>query len=448
MKFPSDFIWGAAVSSYQVEGAYREDGRGMSIWDMACHHQNIVRNGDTGDTACDQYHRWREDIGLMKEIGIRAYRMSISWPRILPDGIGQVNQKGLDFYLRFVDELVNSGITPYITLFHWDFPYALYRKGGMLNSDSSDWFAEYAGTVIQKLSDLAAHWITLNEPQCFIDLGHRTAFHAPGLNLPMNEVLLAAHNLLLAHGKMVMAMRAAAKQPLQIGIAPVCVVVCPEKETDTETAREETFCVKPGTTYNNTWWTDPVFLGSYPKDGLRIYEKDLPPIGADDMKIIHQPIDFLGQNIYHGTVVRKALNGKADYIREKAGAEMTDMGWYVVPQSLYWGPRFFYERYHKPIIMTENGMANQDWISSDGMVHDPQRIEFMRRYLKENLRAIEDGVDVRGYFYWSLLDNFEWEKGYSKRFGLVHVDYENQKRRVKDSGRWYRRIIDSNGEIL
>lgn len=448
MKFPDHFIWGTSTSSYQIEGAVNEDGRGSSVWDEACRYQSIVQDGRSGDPACDHYHRWAEDIGIMKEIGVQAYRMSISWPRILPDGTSKINQKGLDFYLRLVEELVKNGVTPYITLFHWDFPYALYRKGGMLNDESPDWFAEYAGIVTERLSTLVSHWITLNEPQCYIDLGHRIGFHAPGLTLPMNEVLRAAHNMLLAHGKMVMAMRAAAKQPLKIGIAPACMVVCPENEKDTALARNETFRVKAGTTFNNTWWLDPVFLGSYPEDGLRAYEKDLPPIGADDMKIIHQPIDFLGQNIYHGTVVRKSADGRAEYVAPKAGGAMTDMGWNVVPQSLYWGPKFFYERYRKPIIISENGMANLDWVSTDGKVHDPQRIEFMRRYIRENLRAIQDGVDVRGYFYWSLLDNFEWERGYTKRFGLVYVDYETQQRRIKDSGRWYHDLIVSNGEIL
>jgi beta-glucosidase len=448
LSFPEHFIWGTSTAAYQIEGAAREDGRGPSVWDMACRHQKIVWNGQTGDTACDHYHRWREDIGLMKEIGIRAYRMSISWTRLFPDGRGPINQKGLDFYRRLTDTLVQNGITPYITLFHWDFPYSLYQKGGLLNSDSPEWFAEYAGAAVAQLSGTVKNWITLNEPQCYIDLGHRTGSHAPGLRLPMNEVLLTGHHLLLAHGKMVLAMRAAAKQPLKIGIAEACGVACPEKPEDTEVARSATFSIRPEDTFNNAWWTDPVFFGAYPEDGLKAYEKDLPPIGPDDLKTIGQPIDFLGQNIYHGTVVRKGADGKAELVTEKPGADQTDMGWYVVPQSLYWGPRFFWERYRKPIIISENGAAITDWVSEDGRVHDPQRIEFMRRYLKENLRAIRDGADVRGYFYWSLLDNFEWDKGYSKRFGLVHVDYETQERRVKDSGRWYRGVINSNGGNL
>ena len=345
MKFPENFIWGTSTASYQIEGAADEDGRGMSVWDEACRHGSIVRNGDTGDYACDHYHHWQEDIGLMREIGVRAYRMSVSWTRIFPDGTGKINQKGLDFYRRLTDGLLSAGITPYITLFHWDFPYELYLKGGLLNGDSPDWFAEYAGAVVGELSDTVTHWITLNEPQCYIELGHRTGSHAPGLKLPMNEVLRAAHHLLLAHGKMVLAMRAAAKQPLTIGIAPVNIVFCPERETDTELARRETFRVKPGTTYNNTWWMDPVFLGHYPKDGLEAYEKDLPPIGANDMETICQPIDFLGQNIYHGTVVRASAGGEPEYPGEKPGGETTDMGWPVVPQSLYWGPKFFYERF-------------------------------------------------------------------------------------------------------
>jgi beta-glucosidase len=448
MKFPEEFVWGAATSSYQIEGAAAEDGKGLSIWDATCHTSKIVNTGDTGDIACDHYHRWREDIELMKKIGIKAYRMSISWPRVLPSGTGKINQKGMDFYKTLIDALVENGITPYVTLFHWDFPYRLYLKGGMLNSDSPDWFAEYAEAIVKNLGGMVGNWLTINEPQCFVYCGYGTGGHSPGLKLPMNEVLTAAHNTLLAHGKAVSAIRAVSERPVNIGMATAAVSICPEEEKDIELARNETFSVKTDTLFNNAWWTDPIYRGSYPEEGVRAFGNGMPEIGADDMKIIHQPIDFIGLNIYQGSIVHESPDGKAEYRPRQSGRELTATNWNVTPQAMYWCPKFFYERYRKPIFITENGMAGMDWVSEDGMVHDPQRIEFMDRYLKENLRAIQDGIDIRGYFHWSLMDNFEWGEGYSKRFGLIHVDYATQKRRIKDSGLWYRDLIKSNGSTL
>jgi beta-glucosidase len=446
MKFPDQFIWGASASAFQIEGALQEDGRGLSIWDIACRRPDFIKGNHTAKTACDFYHRYKEDIRLMKEIGIKAFRMSISWPRILPDGTGKLNQAGLDFYRRVIEELVENGIAPYVTLFHWDMPYALYLKGGMLNPDSPNWFAEYAGVLVDRFSDIVDHWITLNEPQCFIDLGHRLGINAPCLSLPMNEVLLAGHNFLLAHGKSVQAMRAAAKQKLEIGIAPVGCVNCPETPDDVEIARQSTFEIHEERLFTSAWWMDPVYLGQYPEQGLRFFEKDMPKIGADDMKTISQPLDFQGVNIYHGTVVRKGKDSLAEEVPAKIGEETTEMGWQVVPQALYWGPKFFYERYKKPVLVTENGVAGMDWVCSDGSVHDPQRIEYVTRYLKEYQKAIEEGVDAKGYFYWSFTDNFEWLEGYTKRFGLVHVDYDTQERHIKDSGFWYRDLIRANGQ--
>lgn len=450
MSFSKDFVWGAATAAYQIEGAAFEDGKGLSVWDMCCKKKGFVKDGDTGNIACDHYHRYKEDIQLMKEIGLKAYRLSISWPRVLPDGIGKVNEKGLDFYDKLIDELLDNGITPYVTLFHWDYPYELYKKGGWLNSDSSDWFAEYTKVVVERLSDRVNHWITENEPQCYITLGHSRGVHAPGLKLDLNDVLIAAHNSLLAHGKAVQTIRKYSKQPCEIGYAPVGSVSFPQTNSvkDIEAARMAMFNFKEPNLWCNSWWMDPIFLGSYPEDGLKVFEPWLPNIKAEDMKIINQPIDFLGLNIYHG---QKVCMGKADNVetvKKNIGYNQTAIKWPVTPETLYWGPKFFYERYKKPIIITENGLSNTDWVSLDGKVHDPQRIDFLHRYIKEYKRAAEDGVDIKGYFCWSLMDNFEWAEGYNERFGLIHVDYTTQKRTLKDSAYWYKQVIDSNGNIL
>ena len=450
MSFKKDFVWGAATAAYQIEGAAFEDGRGLSVWDTCCEREGFVKDWHSGALACDHYHRYKEDVQLMKKIGLQAYRMSISWPRILPEGVGKINSKGLDFYDRLIDELLENNIEPYITLFHWDFPQELFYKGGWLNRDSSDWFAEYTRVVAEKLSDRVKFWFTENEPQCYINLGYNTGFHAPGLKLGFRETLLAAHNSLLAHGKAVQVLRQCSKQPAEIGYAPVGIVSFPatNSEKDIQAARTKMFSIEEPTLWNNTWWMDPVILGNYPEDGLKVFEQWLPEIKTDDMKTICQPIDFLGVNIYHGS--KTIMNDKlqAEHTKNKVGHEQTLIRWSVTPESLYWGPKFLNERYGKSIIVTENGLSNVDWVSLDGKVHDPQRIDFLNRYLREYQRAAEDGVDLKGYFSWSLMDNFEWTEGYNERFGLIHVDYETQKRTIKDSGYWYKTIIDSNGQKL
>lgn len=450
MSFKKDFVWGAATAAYQIEGAAFEDGKGLSVWDTCCQRTGFVKDGDNGNIACDHYHRYKEDVQLMKKMGLKAYRMSISWPRILPDGIGKINEKGLDFYDRLVDELLENGITPYITLFHWDFPQELYKKGGWLNPDSSDWFAEYTKVVVERLSDRVKHWITLNEIQCFIELGHGTGTHAPGLKLDMSDVLLAGHNALLAHGKAIQTIRKYSKGDCEIGYAPVGGASFPDTQSkeDIEAARRATFDFDGPNIWNSSWWMDPVCIGSYPEEGLKAFGKWLPKIGADDMKTIFQPIDFLGLNIYQGSRVRMGQDGNVEIVNKNVGYDQTNIKWPVTPEILYWGPKFFYERYQKPIVITENGLSNTDWVSLDGKVHDPQRIDFLNRYLREYKRAAQDGVDAKGYFQWSLMDNFEWAEGYNERFGLIHVDYQIQKRTIKDSGFWYKNVIESNGENL
>lgn len=449
MGFKKDFLWGVATAAYQVEGAAFEDGKGLSVWDVFTRKQGAIHEEQNGDVACDHYHRYKEDIDLMADLGIKAYRFSVSWPRVLPEGIGAINQKGLDFYDRLVDGLLEKGIIPFVTLFHWDFPYELYRKGGWLNPESPDWFAEYTRTVVDRLSDRVKHWITLNEPQCFIGFGHRVGFQAPGLQMGWKEVLEAGHHALLAHGKAVNEIRSRSRQACQVGFAPYCStrIPCTNRKEDIEAATADMLTLSMEDNTLHTWWMDPVYLGSYPEEGLKLFEEYLPVIGPEDMKIISQSLDYFGVNIYWGSVVENK-DGKAVPVPKETGVLRTAFNWEVRPEAMYWGPKFFYERYKKPVIIMENGISNLDWVSLDGKVHDPQRIDFLHRYLLELQKASENGVDVAGYFQWSLMDNFEWSSGYNERFGLIHVDYQTQKRTVKDSGYWYKKVIESNGENL
>lgn len=450
MAFPTDFTWGAAAASYQIEGAAYEDGKGLSVWDMLCRQPGRVWSGHTGEVACDHYHRYEEDITLMRDLGLKAYRLSISWPRVLPEGRGAANEKGLAFYDRLIDGLLAAGITPFVTLFHWDFPYELFLRGGWLNPDSSDWFAEYTRVVVERLSDRVRHWMTLNEPEVFIGLGHQIGVHAPGLKLGWAEVLRAGHNALLAHGKSVQAIRAAAKTPPLVGYAPVGSVAYPASDSpaDIAAARQAMFSVPDRNLFCNVWFADPIFFKRYPEDGLKLFGADAPPVGAGDMDIIGQPLDFYGVNIYQGMAVKAGEDGRPVLIPHAVGHPQTANRWFVTPECLRWGPRFLYERYQLPVYITENGLSNVDWVSLDGQVHDPQRIDYTARHLRALHQAMQDGVDVRGYFHWSIMDNFEWAEGYKERFGMVFVDFITQQRVPKDSAIWYKNVIASNGANL
>ena len=450
MNFPKDFVWGAAAASYQIEGAAYEDGKGLSVWDTMCRQPGKVWEDNTGDIACDHYHRYQEDARLMGEIGLKAYRLSISWPRVLPEGVGTTNQKGLDFYDRLIDALLENNVQPWVTLFHWDYPYALYCRGGWLNRDSSDWFAEYTSVIVDKLSDRVSNWMTLNEPQVFIGIAHQTGLHAPNLQLGFSEVLMAAHNALLAHGKAAQVIRARAKTKPAVGAALVGVTSMPATNSpeDIEAARGRMFSIWNKNCWNNTWFADPMVFGAYPEDGMNIFESEMPEVADGDMKTICQPLDFYGANIYTGQTIRSTGDGGTESVKSPDGPPLTTMEWQVKPESLYWGPRFLYERYRLPIFITENGMGNCDWIHCDGKVHDPQRIDFLARYLSELERAIDDGVMVKGYFLWSIMDNFEWSFGYKQRFGIIYVDYATGERTLKDSAHWYKEVIASNGATL
>ena len=451
MSFSKDFKWGVATASYQIEGAVSKDGRGPSVWDMFCDKKDAVYQGQTGKVTCDHYHRYAEDVDIMKQISVQAYRMSISWPRVMPQGRGSVNQAGVDFYDRLIDELLAKNIIPYVTLFHWDLPYELFCRGGWLNNDSPQWFADYTKVIMDKFSDRVSNWMTLNEPQVFVCLGHQDGIHAPGLQYGFREVLRISHNVMLAHGRAVQTIRAHAKKTPNIGYAPVGYLTVPRDQNspaDIELARKETFAVKPHNAFNAAWWMDPIFKGHYPEQALEVYGKDAPEFTDEQMKIISEPIDFLGLNIYFAFEVYKGMTENYETAPREDGAWYTPMGWTVDPTALYWGSKFYYERYKTPIAITENGMANLDCVSEDGKVHDPQRIEFLRRYITQLKRAAKEGVDLKTYFQWSLLDNFEWAFGFSKRFGLVYVDYAAQKRIIKDSAWWYKNLIETNAEQL
>lgn len=452
MGFSENFVWGAATSAYQIEGAVKEEGKGEHIWDVYVKEPGHIYGGHNGNSACDHYHRFREDVSIMKEIGIMAYRFSIDWSRVLPEGFGSVNESGIAFYDSLINELLKNGIEPYITLHHWELPYEIYKRGGWMNPQIVEWFGEYARLIAGRFSDRVTHFFTLNEPQCFVGLGYLTGDHAPGIKAPLRDTFEMAHNALKAHGRAVQMLRQYGKQRLTVGYAPTCGMCYPEteKEEDIEAARQALFAMNQDDqnwTWNVSWWSEPVLLGNYPEEGLKRYEPYLPRITDEDMKLIAEPIDVYGQNIYNGRCIRMGRDGMPEEVKRYEGFPKTAVSWPVTPEALYWGPKFLYERYRKPVYITENGMSCHDVVSIDGKVHDPNRTDFLARYLKELKRAAGE-IDLRGYFHWSLMDNFEWEKGYSERFGLVYVDYQTQQRMKKDSAYWYRDVIRNNGAKL
>ena len=450
--FRDDFVWGVASSAYQVEGRDPEDGCGRNIWDTFTEEGRIL-DGKNAYTACDHMHRYKEDYKLMKLLGIKAYRFSMSWARILPKGTGRVNEKAIAMYRDMILSMKENGIEPYITMYHWEFPQALQDKGGWLNEDVIQWFGEYAKVVAENFSDICEYFITLNEPECFVGLGHLSGVHAPGLKLPYKDVFQIAHNALRAHGQAVINLRKYACRPIKVGYAPTCGMAYPATDSpeDIEAARKTLFgFYQPmdNWTWNVAWFNDPVFLGRYPEEGLKKFAEYLPEITDEDMKLISQPLDFMGQNIYNGYMMRQGEDGEPEYVDREAGAAKTAAGWPVTPECFYYGVKFLYERYHLPLYITENGMSCHDDVSLDGCVHDPNRQNFLDLYISALQRANDDGADVRGYFLWTFLDNFEWDKGYTERFGIVYVDFKTQKRIVKDSAFWYQKIIESNGREL
>ena len=447
MPFPPDFAWGTATSSYQIEGAVGEDGRGTSIWDTFCHTVGKVAYGDTGDVACDHYHRWAEDVDLISSYGLGAYRFSIAWPRIQPDGRGPANQKGLDFYRRLCDRLLEKGIRPAATLYHWDLPQALQDDGnGWQNREIVERFAEYAAVMYDALGDSVAWWITHNEPWVVAAIGHRMGRHAPGLHDEAAE-LRVAHHLLLSHGTAVEAYRATGLAA-PVGIALNLSPTYPQHETD---ADRRAAVLADG--YLNRWYLDPVFRGSYPADLLELFGERMTIdwIREGDLARVRQPIDFLGVNYYSRRVVRAPAGGDpaefawVNSTEHHLDVPRSDLDWEMTPDTFVDLLVRLQDDYGSPpILITENGCAIDDAPGPDGVVHDPRRIEYMRSHLAALEVAIARGVDVRGYFAWSLMDNFEWGEGYRPRFGITYVDFESLERIPKDSARWYANVARRN----
>ena len=449
--FPREFVWGAATASYQVEGAAAEDGRGPSVWDVFCRRPGAVFEGHSGDVACDQYHRYPEDVALMRGLGIHAYRFSVSWSRVLPDGVGAVNSAGLAYYDRLTDALLEAGIQPFCTLFHWDLPQALQRRGGFCNRAMADWFGDYAALLGRSLGDRIKLWVTQNEPQCYIGHGLVSGVHAPGLKLDPSETAAAAHNSMRAHGRAVQALRGTVKDA-RVGYVLAVQSTRPERAhepEDVQAARTAMFAVSDFSHFNNAWWMDPVLRGSYPEDGLELFGKAMPTFPSSDLELMKQPLDFLGLNIYVARTIRAGAGGAPLQLPVPPGYPRSGVAWQpITPDAMYWGPRFIHERYGLPAWITEHGLSTRDQVFLDGKVHDPHRIDLMHRSLLELRRAMHEGVPVLGYMAWSMLDNFEWHEGYKQRFGLVYVDYQSQRRIPKDSYHWYRQVIASGGESL
>ncbi len=452
LNFPKDFIFGAATAAYQIEGAWNQDGRGKSIWDTFCHTSGKIRSGHTGDTACDHYHRYEEDVGIMQALNLSAYRFSISWSRVLPKGSGQVNNKGIDYYQRLVDCLLKADITPYVTLFHWDMPQTLQDSiGGFESRECSKYFADYTRIVVDALGDRVKHWITLNEIQDYALNGYFLGEHAPGKVRPW-QYLKVIHNQLLAHGRALQAIRAESSSALigpALNILPIHPMTSSLKDRESAKMANEFF---------NHATLGPIFKGAYSEDLLKRLRWFSPKIETEDMALISAPIDFLGINNYsrekamykwYIPILKLWMTG--DTIAEtesvKDGVQYTSMGWEVYPESIYEAITMVKNTYgNPPIFITENGAAFNDNREGD-KVHDPKRVSFLNDYLAMVKKAIDDGAQVKGYFVWSLMDNFEWSVGFDKRFGLVYVDFATQERIIKDSGYWYRDLISAqNGK--
>jgi beta-glucosidase len=440
VAFPQGFVWGAATAAYQIEGAHDADGRGRSIWDTFSHTPGKVANGDTGDVACDHYHRYPEDVALMRELGLGGYRFSIAWPRIFPTGSGRPNPAGIDFYKRLVEAVRAAGIEPFVTLYHWDLPQALQDAGGWANRDTVGRFGEYAHAVATALGDGIHQWITHNEPWVAAFLGNLVGVHAPGLR-DLRTALQVSHHLLLSHAEAMAALRAEARPGDQVGIT---LNLAPAEPAGDANADAEAAHRQDG--YLNRWFLDPLFKGSYPDDLLRHYGEAAPQVQAGDLARIAAPLDFLGINYYFRAVVRHDPAAAPVQASQATppGRPLTAMGWEVYPEGLYDILTRVHRDYAPPAIyVTENGAAYEDRLI-DGRVDDPERRDYIHEHLLQAHRAIEAGVPLRGYFAWSLMDNFEWAFGYSKRFGLVHVDYATQARTVKASGRWYAGVTREN----
>jgi beta-glucosidase len=442
-EFPDDFIWGVGSGSYQIEGGWKEDGKGESIWDRFCHTPGRIKDGTTGDITCDFYHKYKDDIRMMKEMGYPNFLFTISWPRVIPDGTGEINRAGIEFYRNVLTCLKENGIKSYVVLYHWDLPQKLQERGGWMNREIVGWFDSYARTMYRELGDLVDNWITILEPWVISFLGHWTGIHAPGYH-DYSAALTVAHHLNLAHGTAVKAFRESGL-PGEIGIKVNMSMVYPanpDSAADKEAAKR---------VHNETitLFCDPIFKGIYPQEFFCYLEKQgvvLPDIKPGDMELMCQEIDFFGLNYYNAAYVKDGGEWPLYTRQVRTGRPITQCDWEYEPECFYDMIKFINDTYHpKKIIITENGCASNDWVDDDGTVTDSNRLIYLRNYLKQVHRAIEDGIPLKGYFAWSLWDNFEWAEGLSIRFGIVYVDYNTLKRIPKASAYWYSKVIQDNG---
>jgi beta-glucosidase len=442
-RFPSGFLWGAATSAYQIEGSPLTDGAGPSIWHRFTHTPGVTRDGDTGDVACDHYRRFREDVALMRDLGLQAYRFSISWSRVLPEGRGRVNAAGLGFYEQLVDALLENGIQPMATLYHWDLPAALDDRGGWLNPDVAHWFADYARVMYRALDDRIGMWVTLNEPWVVTDGGYLQGLLAPG-HRNLYEAPIASHHLLRAHGAAVQVYRAEGRH--RVGL-----VVNLEPKYAASSSVEDTAATRRADAYMNRQYLDPVFLGRYPDEMKEIFGDAWPHWPQQDFELIREKFDFLGVNYYTRSVAKadeRARPVRVSPVKQE-GAIHTETNWEVYPRGLTDILNWVRTRYgNVPLYITENGAAFPDAGSTDALSEDTLRVDYLRTHLRAVHHAIQAGCDVRGYFVWSLLDNLEWSLGFAKRFGIVHVDFATQRRTPKASARFYSSVIASNGGTL
>jgi beta-glucosidase len=440
VSFPKAFVWGVATASYQIEGAWDEDGKGESIWDRFSHTPGMVDNGDTGDVACDHYHRWGEDIALMKDLGLKAYRFSVAWPRIMPHGYGAVNQAGIDFYNQLVDALLEKGIEPFITLYHWDLPQALQDQGGWPARMIVDPFLEYADVVSNALGDRVKNWTTLNEPWVSAFVGYEQGRHAPGIT-DRDTAIAAAHHLMVAHGRAVPLIRE------NCADANVGIVLNLTPQEPASPSIEDRKAANWADGYINRWFLDALVGRGYPQDMVNSYGNAMEFVQPGDMEAIAVPLDYVGINYYTRGIARSEEIREEDNLPRtvSSGDEITEMDWEVYPKGLYNMLGRLHFNYNLPAIyITENGAAFIDEVGPDGEVDDPARLSYIERHLEMTHKAIQIGVPIKGYFAWSFLDNFEWGFGYSKRFGIVYVDYHNQKRIPKSSARWYSQVVTQN----
>jgi len=438
-SFPEGFIWGCATSAYQIEGAWNEDGKGESIWDRFCHTPGHILTGETGDVACDHYHRYEEDIALMKELGLKSYRFSIAWPRVFPAGGGRLNQRGLDFYARLIDGLLAADIIPFPTLYHWDLPQALQDRGGWANRDTARYFADYCGTVVERLGDSVKSWAIFNEPWVFTTFGLVSGIHAPGIK-DIELGLRAMHVVNLAQGLAVRAVRSTGR-PASVGTVISTAWCTPATETKADRDAAERLHA-----FANLWFLETVQNGRYPSDNIPGFDPDRLGIQPGDMAIVKAPLDFVGINLYSRNVVAHDPTDPNLNVRlvDAQNVERTDFGWEICPEAIYQVITRIWNDYRLPIYITENGCAYNDGPDAEGNVNDDRRVGFYEDYISEVGRAIRDGADVRGYYAWTLMDNFEWAMGSSQRFGLIWVDFATQKRTIKKSGHWYRELIQAN----